>query len=215
MASRGTEIHALQEKMRIFAELLFEAGLIDSKSNQHLAARLNSRYETLKSAWREGRMSDDLIEECVKLGRFKDERHYFVDPNVPPKDRSRPPISYPGRDTVDSFRAMLLRTLEISPVSTRIHGKPQIRNRNIAWFQIDDAGQARVQGSVTELFLAVGLETVEFEDILIGISDVRIRISLQTSSDARAGRLMDETLLSNSTAPIFLLNRLTCFRNGD
>lgn len=189
MARRGTEIHNLQEKLRIFTELLHQADIIVSNSNAELARALGTSYETLKSAWREGRLSDELINNCAKLGHFENERHYFVDPNVAPKERSKPGVIYSGRDTVDAFRAMLLRSLNVAPIHTRILGKPQVRNRNIAWFQVDDASQARHLGSVSDLFLSIGLETVEYDQFLVGITEVRIRLSFSPNSMVQASRL--------------------------
>jgi hypothetical protein len=97
---------------------------------------------------------------------------------------------YPGRDTVAAFRALLLRTLKVSRTTTRVSGTPRIRNRNIAWFQIDDAGQARSQETPSELFLVIGFDTAEFEELTVGITEVRLQISFHSSTTGRATHIL-------------------------
>jgi hypothetical protein len=101
MATKGKEFHALEMKVRIMAETLCEAGTINSGSRRHFASFAGVDYDTLKAAWRSGRLSNELNEKLALAAGFDSTDPCWIDENVDPMQRSSTDgASYPGRDTV-------------------------------------------------------------------------------------------------------------------
>jgi hypothetical protein len=70
MATRGIEVHSLEKKIRIVAETLHELGKQPSVSRLAFANSAGIDYDTLKAAWRTGRLSAALIKQIAVAAGF-------------------------------------------------------------------------------------------------------------------------------------------------
>lgn len=190
MATRGTEVHALQKKVRAIAETLFEAGKIGAASMPEFAEFANIDYDTLKTAWRSGRLSGDLQERMANAANFKVSDPTWVDSDIDPSLRSSPDsLSYPGRDSAPAFRAMLRRQLELPGIGAMVrirNNRPQLVDNNLASFSIDDSGQVASLDESNPLFLSLIIEPgFHPKGFKYGFQRVRVRLVFDVASQAR------------------------------
>jgi hypothetical protein len=190
MATRGIEVHALQKKTRIIAETLCELGKIPAPSIPDFARFAQIDYDTLKTAWRSGRLSIELQEKMATAAGFHTSDHTWLDTDVDPMLRSSPDgPAYPGRDTAAAFRAMLRRQLELPGTGTLIrikNSRPQLVDSNLASFSVADSGQGAALGEPNPLFLCLVLEPgFHPRGIAYGFQRVRVRLVFDAGSQAR------------------------------
>lgn len=190
MAARGIEIHALQKKARIIAETLCELGKLTRPSMPTFAALAGIEYDTLKTAWRSGRLSIELQEMVGNAAGFNIADPTWLDHDIDAASRSQSDgPTYPGRDSATAFRAMLRRQLELPGSGTLIRAKndrPQLIDSNLVTFSIEDSGQGAALDDSTPLFLSIILEPgFHPNGIQYGFQRVRIRIAFKAASQAR------------------------------
>ena len=198
MATKGKEIHALEVKIRIMAETLCELGDIKSVSRKDLADFAGVDYDTLKAAWRLGRLSDELSEKLARAVRFDRADPSWIDGNVAPMDRSRADNpTYAGRDTAAAFTAMLRRRHDLSGIGTFVrvaNDRPRLIDSNLATFSIEDSGQGAVLGEPAPLFFSIVVEPGYYpEGVEYGFQRLRLRLIFDEQSRGRIrGRLAQE-----------------------
>jgi hypothetical protein len=187
MASKGTEIHALEQKIRIFAETFHELGMIENPSRTEFARFAGIKYERLKAAWSSGRLSTELEEQLAKLGEFSRSDPCWIDQSILPKSRSMSDLEYPGRDTVVNFRAMLRRRLGLTPDIVRVKDeRPRLRDSNLMTFSVSDLGQHTALDQPVSLFFTMVLEPGYHPSGLIyGFRRIRLRLKFGEESDIR------------------------------
>jgi hypothetical protein len=190
MATKGKEFHALEMKVRIMAETLCEAGTINSGSRRHFASFAGVDYDTLKAAWRSGRLSNELNEKLALAAGFDSTDPCWIDENVDPMQRSSTDgASYPGRDTVAAFRSMLRRRRDLPGAGTFVritNERPQLLVTNLAAFSVEDSGQGAVLGDPAPLFFSIVVEPGYYpKGVQYGFKRMRLRLVLDARSRAR------------------------------
>ena len=203
MATRGTEVHGLQKKIRIIAETLCEIGKLSAPSPRAFATFAKIEYDTLKTAWRSGRLSIDLQERVAKAANFDVSDPAWVDGDLDPMLRSSSDnVAYPGRDSASAFRAMLRRQLDLPGVGTLIRVRnlrPELVDSNLVSFSISDSGQGTLLGESNPLFLSLVIEPgYHPKGFRYGFQRVRVRLvfASQTRTKQHLGRIDPVTLSS-------------------
>lgn len=190
MASRGVEIHSLQRKVRIMAETLYELGKLKTPSIPSFAKFVDVDYDTLKTAWRSGRISLDLQEKMAKAAGFSTSDSSWLDSDIDPALRSATDgLTYPGRDSAAAFRTMLRRQSELPGAGTLVrirNERPDLVDSNLASFSVADSGQGALLGDSNPLFLSIVLEPgFHPKGIKYGFQRVRLRLAFGKQSQVR------------------------------
>jgi hypothetical protein len=188
MATKGTEVHALEPKIRALAETLHATGAIPSPSRREFARFAGISYDRLKAAWGSGRLSVDLQKKLATAGGFEHSNPTWFDPNVPPRDRSKSDTAdYVGRDTVSNFRSMLLKRHGIAPDIVRVFDdRPRLLDSNLVTFTVEDSGQGTTLGQPASLFFAMVLEPGYHDSgFIYGFRRVRLRLKFDEKSRIR------------------------------
>ena len=189
MATKGKEVHALEAKVRVIAEIFGELGIIASGSRREFAAFADIDYDSLKTAWRSGRLSNELEQKLAKAAGFDPNDPNWVDENVDPAARAVADKLYPGRDTIANFRAMLRRRFELPGYGTAVRifsERPQLIDNNLATFSVEDSGQEMALGEPAPMFLCAVLERgFHPRGVEYGFSRVRFRFVFSEHSQIR------------------------------
>lgn len=189
MATKGKEFHALEWKVRIMAETLSEAGKISSPSRREFARFADIDYDTLKAAWRSGRLSNELEAKLALAAEFDPSDLSWIDENVLPSQRSAAGPSYPGRDTVAAFRSMLRRRHGFTGTGIFVrvvNDRPQLLDSNLATFSVEDSGQGAIAGEPAPLFFSIVVEPgFDPKGIHYGFQRVRLRLVLDPATTTR------------------------------
>lgn len=189
MATRGTQFHALEPKLWIIAETICELGETRRGSRRELARFAGINYDRLKAAWRLGRLSADLQEKLARAGGFDGSDPTWIDPDVSPKDRSKPDdVHYPGRDTAERFRAMIRHRRGLQGAETiRIaNHRPRLIDSNIATFTVEDSGQGAGLNRSAQMFFTIVLEPgYHPSGFAYGFRRVRLRLRFSEKSRMR------------------------------
>lgn len=204
MATKGTEIHALERKVRAIAETLHEIARIPHPSRRSFAAYAKINYDSLKAAWNSGRLSSDLQEKISTAAGFDHLDPAWADQSVPPNDRSKPDgPTYPGRDTVESFRSMLRhRHGLVGEVVRVVDRRPVLLDSNLLTFTLEDSGQGSRLDEAAALFLTLVLEPgYDSNGLVYGFRRVRFRLKFADKSEIRIlNRLASGTVIKLGTA---------------
>jgi hypothetical protein len=188
MATKGTEVHALEHKVRVIAETLHEVGRIPNPSRRDFAVHANINYDRLKAAWSSGRLSPDLQGKISAAAGFDHVDPTWADQSVPPNDRSKPDgPTYPGRDTVENFRYMLRHCHGLAAEVVRVvDGRPLLLDSNLLTFTLEDSGQGSRLDQAASLFLTMVLEPGYHPNGLVyGFRRVRLRLKFANKSGIR------------------------------
>jgi hypothetical protein len=188
MATKGTEIHALEQKIRIIAETLYELGTIKNPSRKEFAIFAQISYDRLKAAWSSGRLSIALEEKIVAAGGFDQADPTWSDQSVPPMNRYQPDNhEYLGRDTVASFREMLRRRHGVAPDIARVvDERPRLVDSNLMTFAFSDSGQGTAFGQPAPLFFTIVLEPgYHPSGFIYGFRRIRLRLRFNEKSGVR------------------------------
>ncbi|MDC9822948.1 hypothetical protein PRN20_04325 [Devosia sp. ZB163] len=194
-------IHALERKLSVLAELLFEAGRIEKPTRPALAKLASVSYDTLKTAWSAGALTPELQRRLGSVGGFDPSDEHWCDREIPAAKRSMPPGKYEGRDTEAAFRSLVRRALDLgADYHSRIHGdRPLYADANLATFSLDDSGQLTAAGEPTLVFLNLVLEPGYLpNELIFGFSRVRIRLTFPDLS----GTKIEKRLGSGGPAPM-------------
>jgi hypothetical protein len=190
MATKGEEVHALEKKVRIMAETLCEIGRIRSVSRCDFAETSDIDYDTLKAAWRSGRLSTALQSKLAEAAGFDLSDPAWIDDSIDPSIRTLADnADYPGRDTAANFRAMLRRSHELPGSGTVIrvaNQRPKLIDSNLATFSVEDTGQGAALGDPMPMFFSIVLECgYHPKGIEYGFNRVRLRVVFDEQSEAR------------------------------
>jgi hypothetical protein len=198
MATKGKEIHALDQKIRVIAEVFCELGKLRSGSRSDFANLAGLDYDALKTAWRFGRLSPDLEQKIADAAGFETVDPAWVDESIDPTTRGRSDDpAYPGRDTVSNFRSMLRCRLDLPGSGTPVrivNERPQLIDRNLAAFSIDDSGQGATLGEPAPVFLSIIVERgYHPKGIEYGFRRMRFRFVFEEQSQSRIRRRLGES----------------------
>jgi hypothetical protein len=190
MATKGREVHALEKKIRVMAETLQELGEVPFGSRRDFAAKVGIDYQTLKTAWRSGRLSAALEQKLADAAGFDFSNPTWVDDNVDPAARmTADNQAYPGRDTATAFRTMLRRAHDLpgSGIAIRVlNERPQLIDSNLASFSVEDSGQGSILGEPTPVFFSVAISRgYHPAGIVYGFRRVRLRLVFNETSQGR------------------------------
>jgi hypothetical protein len=188
MASRGTELHALEQKIRIIAETLYELGIIKNPSRREFAHVAGINYDALKAAWSSGRLSPELQEKIAQVGGFDQTDPCWNDPSVQPNKRSMSDSAdYPGRDTVANFRHMVRRRHALVPEIIKVKDeRPRLLDSNLMTFAVGDLGQGGALDQPASLFFTVVLEPgYHPSGFTYGFRRIRLRLNFEEKSSIR------------------------------
>jgi hypothetical protein len=156
-------------------------------------------YDSLKTAWRSGRLSSELEQMLSQVAGFDTTDPTWIDENVDPSIRTTTDNdAYPGRDTASNFRAMLRRHHGLSGSGTFVrvvNERPQLVDRNLAAFSIEDSGQGGALGEPMPMFLTVVLEKgYHPQGIEFGFRRVRFRFAFDDESLTRAKQRLGQPM---------------------
>lgn len=196
MASRGTEVHALGTKLSVIAQTLHELKRIPHPSRRDFARFSLLNYDSLKAAWKLGRISEDLQEKIAAIAGFNISDPSWIDQNIAPHNRSQPDTTYyTGRDSVTNFRYMLRHTHGLAAEVIRIIGAvPELVDRNLLSFSVEDSRQGTRLDKTASLFLTMIIDHGYLPSGLIyGFRRVRLRLSLPENSALKISDLLART----------------------
>lgn len=179
MPAAGTVIHALGPKLEVIWTCLYRAGALERPTLKGLAAAAGVKDQTLKSSRSKGSLTDEIALKISALAGFDHRDPRWHDSTVAVGLRSLPGRSYPGRDSLSAFRAMMHRALDLGGTNVQLGttGLQHLDSR-LAKFQLDASGQHFQEGEAAELLMMVNLETSEEAGVRFGFRRVRVEIAL-------------------------------------
>jgi hypothetical protein len=151
---------ALELKLRVIAETLYELGKMRSDSRRELAQLAGVNYNRLKAAWASGRLSTDLQMKLAEVGGFEASDPTWIDHNVLPLERSKSDnTDYPGQDTIQKFKMMIRRCHRLTGTETiRVaNQRPRLIDSNLATFTVEDSGQGTTSNGSVQMFFTIVL----------------------------------------------------------
>ncbi len=189
MATKGTEVFQLDEKLRVMAETLHSAGAISSSSRRALTDYLGLDYNRLKAAWNTGRASSEL-NKVIAIGvGFEVDDPTWIDLSTSPSQRRDiDPSNHSRRDSARSFESMLRKRLGVdgAPSAGLQDERPTLLDDNLAILSAEGSGQAIEHGQPLPLFVTLALYAGHHDNGLIfGFRKVRFKLRFSSSSKAR------------------------------
>ncbi len=187
MATRGTEIFGLEQKIRIIAEVLHKLGRLKSPSRREFATSAGIDYDRLKAAWRGERLSTNLENQIAKTAEFDVSDPTWIDSDISLTARSASNgRSCARRDMPDNFRDMLRRRHSLVENVQIVADHPKLLDSNLLIFSVAGSGQGSVIDRPAPLFFSIVVEPgYSPPGLIYGFRRVRPRLILREETPIR------------------------------
>ena len=186
--ANSTAIYQLQEKVKILAEVLFEAKQIDSPSTKSLAQFSEINYETLRSSARSWRVSNSIAKKLSMAGNFSLGNTYWVDLEISEAQRLKaiPEGDYEGEYTPKNFRKFLRSQWNLTKhKNLKLRSRIPVKNEEATIsFSFSDSGQSMSQESSMDIFFELdGVARYYEGKFKYGFNKIQIELQARNSRE--------------------------------
>jgi len=198
-------IHAMQQKMNLIYMILCRAEIIKKPDINSFCDKSGIKYETLRSAIRNGGLTANLEEQIASFAGFDRWSEYWCDTSVKGKHSRGDDDGYMGRDTEENFHRYLLECHSLFDSDYRYieADKPKSIDLDVFSFEAYVNGQVSSLQKRMDLFIKTVIDGISHPDtgIVYGFKTLRIRMSFY-GGDRISMKLTSPTLNLSSPRKI-------------
>jgi len=191
----SVEIHALNTKLEIVAEVAYRLKRSEGPSLRQLAIAIGVDPTTLSKAAARGTLTPGLEKALADIAGFDPSHLAWTDPTIDPRDRSVDPEDYKGSDTVDACRRFLFGLHEMDPNVRRKFDDtepPEHPEPRVATFLLEGNRQVVDPNQGLDLFFRSHVRPIYHDNFVYGFSRVWLRFIKPAKSKIRMARRLGE-----------------------